>query len=118
MPRREFPAKVKVAAFERAGGHCERCTVRLSAGRIEYDHIVPDWLGGEPTLDNCAVLCTACHRGEGGKTAEDAKAIARAKRVKRAHIGAAPKSKRPLPGGRSDRMKHKIGGGWVPRCEE
>jgi 5-methylcytosine-specific restriction protein A len=57
MTRREFPPKVRLAAFQRANGHCEDCRARLAPGRFAYDHIVPDALGGEPTLDNCMVLC-------------------------------------------------------------
>ena len=30
--RREFPPKVKLAAFQRANGHCENCTAMLMAG--------------------------------------------------------------------------------------
>ena len=59
--RREFPAKVKLAAFERAKGHCEGCGLKI-VGRPEYDHDKPDGLGGEPTLENCKVLCGKCHR--------------------------------------------------------
>lgn len=88
MNRREFSRKVRVAAFERAQGRCERCTAKLAPGNIEYDHRLADWLGGEPTLENCAVLCRACHRGVGGKTASDAATIAKAKRVASKHSGA------------------------------
>lgn len=63
--RLEFPAKVKLAAYKRSlkdgHCHCEECGVRVR-GLPEYDHIKPDGLGGEPTLDNCQVLCGPCHR--------------------------------------------------------
>jgi 5-methylcytosine-specific restriction endonuclease McrA len=86
MTRREFSTKVKVAAFDRAADHCECCGARLQVGRIHYDHIIPDALGGDPTLENCAVLCRGCH---GVKTArEDVPRIAKAKRVRAKHIGA------------------------------
>ena len=78
MTRRAFPDKVKLAAFHRAAGKCERCTARLYAGKFHYDHCIPDAMGGKPTLENCQVLCTACH---GCKTATaDVPDIARAKR--------------------------------------
>lgn len=115
MSRREFPQKVRVEAFQRAKGQCEECTARLGPGNVHYDHIVPDWLGGEPILSNCAVLCRACH---GVKTAtKDVPAIARTKRVGAKHIGARPKSRNPLPGGKSDPRKRKISGGWEWRDE-
>jgi len=115
MTRREFPAKVKVAAYKRAAGACEGCRASLMPGRFHYDHIIPDALGGEPTLDNCAVLCRACHAA---KTAEkDIPQIAKAKRVHAKHVGAhQPRSR--LPGGRGDKFKRKIGGGVVPRHED
>ena len=63
--RREFPSKVKLAAYERClrdgKPHCERCSLRI-VGLPEYDHVRADGLGGEPTLENCAVLCGKCHR--------------------------------------------------------
>ena len=110
--RTEFPAKVKVAAFERAADHCEGCGARLLPGRFHYDHTIPDALGGEPTLENCAVLCRSCHDP---KTRErDVPQIAKAKRVQRKHVGAhRPKS--TLPGSKSSRWKKRIDGTVVPR---
>lgn len=72
MARKEFPKKVKVAALKRADGKCEGCGQPLKPGRFQFDHIVPDGLGGEPTLENCKVLCSgsraSCH---GIKTHEE-----------------------------------------------
>lgn len=83
--RREFSAKVKVAAFERCEGRCEKCTTRLMPGKIIYDHRLPDALGGEPTLENCQVVCKTC---DAPKTARDQGDIARAKRREAKFIGA------------------------------
>lgn len=96
--RREFSAKVKAAAFLRANGSCEgeRCGARLSIGKYHYDHDNPDGLTGEPTLENCKVLCFACHKV---KTKKDVGDIARAKRRERNHIGATS-PKRTIPGKR------------------
>lgn len=95
MARREFPAKVKALAFERAGGNCEGCTARLTVGKFHYDHVIPDALSGEPVLSNCAVLCTNCH---GAKTAkEDVPRIAKAVRTHRKNINARPRPKRQWP---------------------
>ena len=63
MRRREFSVAVKTAAKNRCeanGWLCEDCGLPI-IGRPEYDHIAPDGLGGEPTLDNCAVLCSKFH---------------------------------------------------------
>jgi 5-methylcytosine-specific restriction endonuclease McrA len=92
--RREFSAKVKEAAFDRAQGRCETCLAEF-AGRVpEYDHILPDWLGGEPTLENCRCMCAKCHRAK--TSGEDVPRIAKTKRTKRKAIGAWPKTSRPL----------------------
>jgi 5-methylcytosine-specific restriction protein A len=108
MSRREFPAKIRVAAFERANGHCEGCTARLVTGKFHYDHVLPDALGGEPTLANCAVLCTACH---GAKTAKgDVPQIAKMKRQRTAHIGARTRSGAPMPGSKASPWKRKMNG--------
>ncbi|MDE2098020.1 MAG: HNH endonuclease [Patescibacteria group bacterium] len=82
--RRGFPDKIKIAAFKRCDGRCESCTAKLYPGKYEYDHTNPDALTGEPVLDNCAVLCRACHAA---KTKGDVKRIAKAKRVERKHHG-------------------------------
>lgn len=83
--RREFSKQVRRDAFMRANGQCEgkpygeRCCVRLTLGKYHYDHDIPDALGGEPVLENCVVLCIACHKD---KTAtKDVPAIAKTKRI-------------------------------------
>ena len=100
--RREFPAKVRVAAFERADGRCEyieigpgdfRCTAKLVPGNLFYDHIIPDGLGGEPTLENCQCLCKAHHDPK--TRTEDVPRIAKMKRQRRNYIGAKPPSRWP-----------------------
>lgn len=105
--RREFSAKVMVAAFKRCKGRCESCGVRLSAGRINYDHVIPDAMGGQPLLENCAVLCAACH---GVKTRTlDVPAIAKVKRIQAKHIGA-KRSAWP-----TSKWRRKVNGETVPR---
>lgn len=94
MARREFPARVRVAAYERSKGLCENCTAPLYVGKFHYDHRIPDALLGEPTLENCVVLCVACH-GE-KTTKEDVPRIAKAVRQRQKHLGARP-PKRPWP---------------------
>jgi 5-methylcytosine-specific restriction protein A len=85
MSRTEFSAKVKVAAFERAKGLCEICTRKLYTGDINYDHRIPDQSGGDASLDNCQVLCRACH---GTKTSKsDIPSIAKGRRIRRRNAG-------------------------------
>lgn len=84
MKRREFSNYVKAQAALRANGRCEKCTARL-VGPYHFDHIVPDAMGGEPTLENCALLCKACHSAK--TTKSDIPRIAKTKRQQRKHMG-------------------------------
>jgi 5-methylcytosine-specific restriction endonuclease McrA len=97
MSRREFSKEVRRQAVKRAAGFCEgrlpngcRCEWPLSLGKWAIDHINPDGLTGEPTLENAQVLCTACHLE---KTRLDVKRIAQAKRREDAHLGTAAPAK-------------------------
>lgn len=63
--RREFPLSVRKLAFARCCKNgtkpsipqCEHCGNVLTSGNIEYEHLDPDGLSGEPTLANCGVWC-------------------------------------------------------------
>lgn len=90
MTRSEFPADVRRAAWKRCKGLCEKCTAKLFVGKYQYDHRTPDGLGGEPTLENCQVLCTNCHHI---KTVEqDRPPMQKADNVASKHFGFAGKS--------------------------
>lgn len=112
MSRREFPARIKVAAFERAKGSCEGCGSHLTVGKYAYDHDNPDGLTGAPTLENCKVLCTVCHSE---KTKRDVADIAQAKRRQAAFVGAKAKTSRPIPGSRASGIKKFMDGRVVRR---
>lgn len=112
MSRREFSKRVKRDAFARANGLCEgklagsdeRCPCRLTLGKFHYDHDLPDWMGGEPTLENCVVLCIPCHHD---KTAgRDVPAIAKAKRIQDAERGIRNAPKIRSPGFRKSRPQN------------
>jgi 5-methylcytosine-specific restriction endonuclease McrA len=87
MARREFPKSVKVAAVKRATKngevYCEQCGV-LCKSKWEIDHVIPDGLGGEPTLANAKVICRECHTE---KTKGDVGKIAKAKRCEARSLG-------------------------------
>ena len=83
MSRDEFPVKVRKAAYERSGGKCEECGQPFGKHPKtwpEYDHILPDFLDGKNDLENCKVLCRACHQA---KTRQDMKPIAKVRREDR-----------------------------------
>jgi hypothetical protein len=69
--RLEFTAATKREAFARSGGICEchripwlkrpdGCGVRLVAGGIFYEHVAPDAIRPDNSLENCAVLSRTC----------------------------------------------------------
>src|SRR6185312_16190006 len=91
--RREFSNKVKGLAALRAAGHCEHCTRKLLEGDFHYDHEIPDALGGEPTLENCRVLCRSCHSVK--TRSEDVPRIAKARRNFRKSRGIRKRSSFP-----------------------
>lgn len=77
--RKEFTAKTKLLAFERCGGFCEKCKGSFNGKKPEYDHILPDALGGDNSLVNCQVLCKVCHTAK--TTKQDVPAISKTKRL-------------------------------------
>ena len=84
--RREFTSKTKLAAWERCGGSCEGCGLPIK-GRPEYDHVLPCGLGGDASLENCAVLCCQCHSRKTHAGDGDRAKMSKADRLKRKHLG-------------------------------
>lgn len=78
MSRREFPKQVKRDALKRAAKCCEACAVPFGV-KFHFDHDIADGLGGEPTLENCKVLCHICHNEKTAK--HDIPLIAKTKRI-------------------------------------
>lgn len=91
--RVEFSKKVRAEAFLRCGGKCEKCEAHLKTGEGEYDHVIPYHFTQDSTIGNCQVLCVPCHRGVGGKTADDQHDISKTKRIWLKHNGLWPQSK-------------------------
>jgi len=85
MARSEFSSKVKSDAWKRCGGKCEGCTAKLFPGKFDYDHRKADGLGGEPTLENCQVLCKSCHHEKTVK--EDRPIMDKADAIRKKHLG-------------------------------
>ena len=95
MARTEFTRKTKQAALVRAGYRCEgagtrygfetgqRCNCSLSLG-VQYDHNVPDQLGGDNSLENCMAICVQCHKF---KTRNDIRQIRESDRQRDKHTG-------------------------------
>jgi 5-methylcytosine-specific restriction protein A len=112
MARREFSTKIRIAAMGRCKGYCENCGAFLRTGRFAFDHVNPDGLTGEPTLENCMVLCNPCHDD---KTRLDTHVIAKAKRREALHLGVKKPTRNPLPGSKASKYKKKMDGSVVLR---
>lgn len=107
--RTEFPQKVRAQAALRSNGHCEnpRCGVRLPDGGYHYDHVIPDALGGEATLENCEVLCLPCHKAK--TTKGDVPRIAKAK-MQGAKSKGTHRLGKPLPGSKRSGWRRRMDG--------
>jgi 5-methylcytosine-specific restriction protein A len=92
MSRREFSKPVKREALKRANKRCEGegCGA-LFGMKFHFDHDIADGLGGEPTLENCKVLCHPCHAEKTAK--HDIPLIAKTKRIQDKHNGIRPPSR-------------------------
>lgn len=97
MKRREFTRAQKAQMIKRASDPqgniwCEGCGLNLTGKPIEIDHTIAEALiidKAKPlTIDEGKVLGRdCCHRTPGGKTAQDAESIARAKRREAVDLG-------------------------------
>lgn len=118
MSRREFSVAVKRAAYARSEGVCE-CGCRRPftdhpKERPEYDHELPDFLGGEPDLENCKVIRVDCHQA---KTANgDMHHIKKVRRGEKARKNIT-RFKQAIPGSKTSRWKKPINGPAVRRTE-
>jgi 5-methylcytosine-specific restriction enzyme A len=110
--RAEFTKATKLDAWTRANGHCEQCTAKLFPGNIEYHHDKECAYGGTNSVDNCILLCRACH---GSITRRRMTDIAKSNRVRAAHLGIKRGSGRPLPGSKASGWKRKMSGTWERR---
>lgn len=103
--RTEFPQSVRKKAFARCCQQgtvpgvpqCETCGVQLSPRTgIIYEHVVPDGLGGEPTLENCKVHCRNC--ADIKTHTEDNPRMRKADRVLKVTYGLRPAKRQQIKG--------------------
>jgi 5-methylcytosine-specific restriction endonuclease McrA len=73
---------------------------------VEYDHDNPDALTGEPTLENCRVLCAGCHKH---KTKTDRARITKAHRLARKAAGITAR-KAKIPGSKGTGWRRPLNG--------
>jgi 5-methylcytosine-specific restriction endonuclease McrA len=77
--RTEFKKKIKLTVINRSTVNnivrCEHCGG--VAKKYQIDHIIPDSIGGEATLENAQLLCEVCY---GEKNPKDTTRAAKTKR--------------------------------------
>lgn len=97
MPRRKsFSKKERDRLFVLYDGECHICTgpIRREVEAYEIEHVIPWALTQDDSDDNLRLAHVKCHRV---KTTSDVKTIAKTERMRLRHIGALPRSKRPIP---------------------
>jgi hypothetical protein len=92
------------------------CGVALVAGGIFYEHLTPDAIRRDNSIENCAVLSRTCWRE---KTARyDLPTIAKSNRTRtrtRRHIGAIATPQQVIVGSRASGWKNHMRVGWSRR---
>ena len=108
--RQEFPAKVKLQAYNRClidgRPHCEMCDLPI-LGVPEYDHVKASGLGGPATIENCAVVCRGCHSKK--THTQDRPIMQKADNQRKAQAGIKRVS-RPIPGSKASGLRKKFNG--------
>ena len=109
--RREFSLAVRKLAFARCCwpdgiSKCEGCGIQIRQTPI-YEHVQPDGLGGEPTLENCKVHCRNC--ADTKTFGDDNPRMAKADRVLKKNFGLTAK-RNPMPGSRASGLRKRMNG--------
>lgn len=68
IKKRTISAKLRKQVFERDAYRCKHCG---SHKDLCADHIFPEVLGGEATLENLQTLCRPCNSRKGATVQED-----------------------------------------------
>ncbi len=111
-PDTPIPARVRLRVFQAHGGICHISKRKIRPGdEWDCDHVLALANGGENRESNLAPALRTEHRK---KTAEDVAKKAKAARVRKKHLGL-HKTRNPLPGSKTSRLKRKLDGTVVPR---
>lgn len=85
-PRKGFTDLQRAKIFERTGGRCYLCCVKIRIGeKWEVEHIIPLAMLGTNAPENLAPAHVACHAV---KTKRDASVKAKTDRMRAKHLGA------------------------------
>lgn len=107
------PPHVRLRVFQRFGGICQECTVKIVGKRWICDHRKALINGGENRESNLGPIHEACDRNI--KTPRDVAEKSAVYRTQMSHYGLKKPKGRPMPGSRASGIKMKVGGGWERR---
>jgi hypothetical protein len=62
--REHIPREVRLAVWTRDDARCVECSTDFD---LQYDHIIPVFLGGATSAANLQLLCGACNRKKGAR---------------------------------------------------
>jgi 5-methylcytosine-specific restriction enzyme A len=106
------PPRVRLRVFDRFGGICCECQIKIVARRWICDHRQALINGGQNRESNLGPIHEACDKKKTPKDVAEKKINAR---VRSKHLGIKQRKGRPMPGSRDSGIKMKIGGGWGRR---
>lgn len=102
------PPRVRLRVFERYCGRCHICTRKIGAGETwTLEHIIPLIAGGANAEDNLNITCSNCLPGKNAKDVADKSKVAR---IRKRHLGIAPKRARPFPGSKASGLRKRMNG--------
>lgn len=113
MRRIRISTTRRLAIFNAHGGICHLCNQKIDGKGWDVSHAIPLAMGGADDETNMLPAHRVCHRVE--TSTKDVPQIAQAKRREALHRGAKSPSPHPLPFGKTDSRKAKMGGGVEPR---
>jgi 5-methylcytosine-specific restriction protein A len=108
-PRKPMPEMRRLRIWERHGGVCVLCGLKIDGtkGKWTIEHLRALGLGGEDTDENCGPAHEDCRRA---KDKIDVPAIAKAKRMKARHLGIKKTTSRPIPGSKASGWRKPFNG--------
>lgn len=95
--RKRRSARERERLFRLHGGRCHLCGQPIVPGEaFDLEHVIPYELTRDESDENVKPAHVHCHRGPGGKTADDIRGIRKADRARQKHQGLWPPPLRKL----------------------
>ena len=71
IKRKNYSDEERKIIYNKSGGRCELCGMRLSFDDMTLDHIIPLSLGGEDSMENLETACYGCNQFKSNILPED-----------------------------------------------